>query len=134
MKNFSYPYLVCYADTDAGGVVYHARYIDMAERARMVMMIGLGLSCKKALESEHPVGIMVRKIEAEYIRPAFLEDELTVETRFTAVGGATMDIVQEIKRGDELLVSLKLTAFTVSGVGKPTRIPTEMREKLTALL
>ena len=134
MKSFSYPYMVCYADTDAGGVVYHARYIDMAERARMAMLMELGLSCREALQSEKPFGLMIRKIEAEYIKPAFLEDRLTIETRLISMGGATMEFVQDVKRGEELLVSMKLTAFTVSGVGKPTRIPPVMREKLAALL
>ena len=27
-------YRVCFGDTDAGGIVYHARYFEMAERSR----------------------------------------------------------------------------------------------------
>ena len=46
MKTFQAHFSICYADTDAGGVVYHSRYIDMAERARMEMLHELGISCR----------------------------------------------------------------------------------------
>ncbi|GEM_PF-2285645 len=34
-KIHKFPFAIAYADTDAGGIVYHGRYIEIAERARM---------------------------------------------------------------------------------------------------
>lgn len=32
-KIHKFPFAIAYADTDAGGIVYHGRYIEIAERA-----------------------------------------------------------------------------------------------------
>lgn len=129
MKTFKADFLISYADTDAGGVVYHSRYIDMAERARMMMLHELGISCRDLEKAEKPCGFMIHKLEIEYKRPALLEDELTVETQVLRIGGATFDLLQTVKRGDETLVEIKVYALAVAGVGKPTRIPAPIREK-----
>lgn len=134
MKKFSAKFLMCYADTDAGGVVYHSRYIDLAERARMEMLHEMGIYCRELEKSEKPIGFMVHRLEIDYKRPAYLEDELTVETEVLKIGGATFDLLQTIKCGDDVLVELKVFVLTVAGIGKPTRIPAWIREKLTAMM
>lgn len=40
---FSWPVRVYYEDTDAGGVVYHARYLNLLERARTEWLRSLGV-------------------------------------------------------------------------------------------
>ena len=135
MKTFvSKKFLMCYADTDAGGVVYHSRYVDLAERARMEMLHELGVCCREMAAAEKPVGFMVHHMEIDFKRPAYLEDELVVETSVLKVGGATFDLAQTVKRGDEVLVELKVCVLTAAGIGKPTRIPAEIRTKLTGIL
>ena len=134
MKTFQAHFSICYADTDAGGVVYHSRYIDMAERARMEMLHELGISCRDLEKAEKPCSFMIHKLEIEYKRPALLEDELTVETQVLRIGGATFDLLQTVKRGDETLVEIKVYALAVAGVGKPTRIPAPIREKFAAVM
>lgn len=134
MKTFKADFLISYADTDAGGVVYHSRYIDMAERARMMMLHEMGVRCHDLEKAEKPCGFMIHKLEIEYKRPAFLEDVLTVETQVLRIGGATFDLLQTVKRGDETLVEIKVYALAVAGVGKPTRIPAPIREKFAAVM
>ena len=134
MKTFQSRFSICYADTDAGGVVYHSRYIDMAERARMMMLHEMGVRCRDLEKAEKPCGFMIHKLEIEYKRPAFLEDVLTVETQVLRIGGATFDLLQTVKRGDETLVEIKVYALAVAGVGKPTRIPAPIREKFAAVM
>ena len=134
MKTCKAKFLISYADTDAGGVVDHSRYIDMAERARMVMLHEMGIRCRDLEKAEKPCGFMVHKLEIEYKRPAFLEDVLTVETQVLKIGGATFDLLQTVKRGDETLVEMKVYALAVAKVGKPTRIPAFIREKFEAVV
>ena len=134
MKIFKASFPISYADTDAGGVVYHSRYIDMAERARMAMMHEMGIRCRDLEKAEKPCGFMVHKLEIEYKRPAFLEDELTIETQVLKIGGATFDLLQTVKRGGETLVEIKVYALVVADVGKPTRIPAAIREKFAAVM
>ena len=74
-----YTLRVYYEDTDAGGVVYHANYLRFAERARTEALRDLGLPHADAGER---IGLMfvVRRVEVDYLRPARLDDSLTVVT------------------------------------------------------
>ena len=58
-------WLVSYADTDAGGVVYHGRYIEQAERSRQQLLLDAELSFS-ALEREYDCLLVVRAIDASY--------------------------------------------------------------------
>ncbi|WP_126282449.1 acyl-CoA thioesterase [Burkholderia stagnalis] len=76
-------YEVGYADTDAGGIVYHARYIEMAERARNRLMRAAGYSFARL--AEDGALFIVRRVEAVYHAPAWLEDTLTLRARIASV-------------------------------------------------
>ena len=100
----------------------------------MMMLHEMGVRCRDLEKAEKPCGFMIHKLEIEYKRPAFLEDVLTVETQVLRIGGATFDLLQTVKRGDETLVEIKVYALAVAGVGKPTRIPAPIREKFAAVM
>jgi len=84
---------VYYEDTDAGGVVYYANYLKIAERARTEMLRCLGVEQEK-LRREAGIGLVVRRCTADFIAPARLDDELTVLTRLAAQGGAALELAQ----------------------------------------
>ena len=46
-NNFTHKVKVYYEDTDAGGVVYYANYLNFLERARTEGITSIGLSNKK---------------------------------------------------------------------------------------
>jgi acyl-CoA thioester hydrolase len=68
---------VSYADTDAGGVVYHGRYIEQAERSRQQYLLDADLTFAD-LEKEYDCLLVVRAIDASYENPAFLDQKLLV--------------------------------------------------------
>lgn len=72
-------WLVSYADTDAGGIVYHARYIEQAERSRHRLLLDIDFPFSK-LENENNCLLVVRAIDASYERPAFLGQNLQVSS------------------------------------------------------
>ncbi|MHC8509227.1 MAG: YbgC/FadM family acyl-CoA thioesterase [Rhodospirillales bacterium] len=145
-----YPWRVAYADTDAGGVVYHSRYIEWAERARAHWTAEIGVSTRKFLE-EDGMALAIRRIEAEYRAPAFVDDELEIRTWLEEVGGASMQFRHNIVRftappgggaenrrknsGNDLnfvtLMALDLTVVCVKvsgeGAGKAVRAPEAFR-------
>lgn len=124
-RHHYYPVTVFYDHTDAGGIVYHTNYLVFAERARTALLRVHGLS-NRDLAERHNVAIAVRHCEAEFMRPARLEDELEVETRVLAVGGATLNLEQTITRGTEVLVRLKLRLACIAlGSGRAARLPAE---------
>ncbi|MDD3182767.1 MAG: tol-pal system-associated acyl-CoA thioesterase [Alphaproteobacteria bacterium] len=130
---FSIPCRVYYEDTDAGGVVYYASYLRFAERARTEWVRSLmGRDTGELWTKEDPL-FVVRHIEVDYKAPARLDNSLTVTTEFLSIGGASLDLAQNIKRDEEVLVAIKVTLVSTTHDGKVLRIPPEWRQKLAAV-
>lgn len=128
------PVRVYWEDTDAGGIVYHASYIRFMERGRTEFLraVGLDQSAMQALPT--PVLIVVRRMAVDYLKPARLDDALTVETRITAMGGVRVEMVQAVRRGDAVLVAAEVTAATIGADGRPCRMPEAMRRRFAPLI
>ena len=123
---------VYYEDTDAGGVVYYANYLKIAERARTEMLRCLGVEQEK-LRREAGIGLVVRRCTADFIAPARLDDELTVLTRLAAQAGAALELAQEIRRGEETLARLDSKIACIAANGRPTRLPAPLLAALATL-
>ncbi len=113
---------VFYEDTDAGGVVYYANYLKFAERARSELLRAFGVSQKALAEAGGPI-FTVRRVEADFLRPAYLDDELEVRTTVLAYGGARVAMGQVIGRDQEDLVRMRVEIACVNAKGRATRIP-----------
>jgi acyl-CoA thioester hydrolase len=122
---------VYFEDTDAGGVVYYANYLKFAERARTEMLRSAGIS-HADMVARDGLMLVVRRVTAEYKRPARLDDALEVETRVAECGGASLTLDQLIRRGAELLVELNVTIACVTREGRPTRLPVRIRQAIAA--
>ena len=120
---------VYYEDTDAGGVVYHARYLAFAERARTEMLRAAGAG-QAELASGHRLAFVVQRIEVEYLRPARLDDALLVHTRVLAAGAASAELEQAVSRDGAVLARLRVRLACVGGDGRPARLPARWREAL----
>lgn len=123
---------VYWEDTDASGIVYHASYVRFAERARTELLRSLGFAQGEMLAATG-VAFAVRTMTVDFRRPARLDDLLAVETRVTAVAGATVGLAQDVRHGDAVLVALTLTLACVRRDGRPARIPPQIRESFAAL-
>ncbi len=117
MKTHKFKFSVAYADTDAGGIMYHGRYIEIAERARMNW---LG---KNARPVATDVGLVIRNLSIQYMRPLFLADEFVVETNVTAVGAASVSVEQKFVKNDEICAILTGTAAYLDANGRPACLP-----------
>lgn len=123
---------VYYEDTDASGIVYYANHLKYAERARTEMLRALGLD-HPTLLGRFGLVFAVRRCSADYLAPARLDDALEVTTRLARLGGAAIDLRQEISRDGCLLVRLEVRLALLSRDLRPARVPEELRERLTAL-
>ncbi len=129
-NEFLYPVRVYYEDTDAGGIVYYANYLKFAERARTEFIRALGVRQQDDLEKEDKAGFAVRHCDIDYLAPAVLDDELTVSCRLMDLGGASLNVHQEIRREDQVLVTLDVKAVYLSlNTKRPTRIPKDLAVK-----
>ncbi|MDY4594352.1 MAG: tol-pal system-associated acyl-CoA thioesterase [[Pasteurella] aerogenes] len=123
MNIFTYPIRVYYEDTDAGSVVYHARYLHFFERARTEYLRQLGFS-QQILLAEMQLAFVVKTMEIDYCYPARLDDLLLVETLVEDVKGATIRFVQTLKRNETILCKSAVKVACVDlGKMKPVAIP-----------
>lgn len=130
MRNPSFRYRVYWEDTDAGGVVYHARYLQFLERARSDWLAGLGYA-QTALRFEPGIVFAVTRMEIDFRKPARLEDELDVSVRVQGAGRARIDFAQRIMRGDELLVDASVRAACLDADRfAPVRMPGDLADAI----
>ena len=127
--SFLFPFHVCFADTDSGGVVYHSRYLEFAERARAAMLREKGLS--NTVLSHQGVVFAVQYCHIHYHKPARLDDVLSIETLPQEIKGARFTLTQKIWREETLLVTLHLTLACLNDKGKPIRIPQNVLDAFT---
>ena len=123
------PVRVYYEDTDFSGVVYHANYLRFLERGRTELLRSAGVD-QSILHAE-PGGIIfaVRRMSLEYVRPARMDDLLTIETGTSEIRGASLRMGQRILREDVVLLTAEVHVAVLAG-GKPARLPDEIRRLL----
>ncbi len=122
---------VYYEDTDFSGAVYHASYLRFMERARTEFLRTRGVEKGAAFVSggADKFGFVVRSMQIDWLKPARMDDLLTVETHLEKLGGATLDLGQRVLRGEELLVSAQVRVACAID-GRAARLPADLRAKL----
>jgi acyl-CoA thioester hydrolase len=128
-KIFSWPVRVYFQDTDAGGVVYHASYVNFMERARTEWLRTFGYS-NAGLMKDLGVVFVVRSLKLDYLKPAVLDDLVTVTARIKDIGRSRVTLLQEVLRGEELLTEGEVHLVCVDvKTFKPVSVPDILRKQ-----
>jgi acyl-CoA thioester hydrolase len=93
------------------------------------MMRSLGVESQKLMADEG-IALAVRHCEADFKKPARLDDLLTVSTRILGIGGASVDAEQMIACSGTDLVKINLKLACMSLAGGPARMPDTVRATL----
>lgn len=121
---------VYFEDTDAGRIVYHANFLRFMERGRTNYLRLLGTDQGALLEEREDVAagsaFVVRSMAIDFLKPALMDDVLDIVTIPQEVKGASIKLLQECRRGDDLLVKTNVRVAFISG-GKAQRIPKALR-------
>jgi acyl-CoA thioester hydrolase len=123
------PVRVYYEDTDLAGIVYYANYLKFIERGRSEWVRAAGID-QMALKSGQGIVFAVRRVEADYLRPARFGDDLTVVTRLREIGGARIVVEQDVMRQGERLFHAVVTLVCLSDDGHAARVPPDVRALL----
>ncbi len=123
------PLRVYYEDTDAAGIVYYANWLRFLERGRTELLRLLGQE-HGALRDERGVNWVVRRCVIDYLKPARLDEKVEVVTRCVELRGASLDMLQEARRGGETLVRAELLVACMGDGGRPVRLPPLVRAAL----
>ncbi|MFP4098549.1 MAG: tol-pal system-associated acyl-CoA thioesterase [Alphaproteobacteria bacterium] len=128
MNTHKVNYRVYYEDTDAGGIVYHARYLHFAERGRTELLRSVGYENQK-LHDELGLVFVVRNMDIHFQATSRLDDLLSVETCITEIKNSSFRMRQQIMRDDQNIVGLDVLLVCVSVKDyKPIRMPLEIKE------
>lgn len=124
---------IYYEDTDAGGVVYHANYLRYAERGRTEMLREM---CARFGLSPTMLGVAfaVRRCEADYRRPARLDDLIIVDTHVRKVGGASINLLQTVRKEAEILAEIQIDLVCVGPDFRATRVPEPVRAEMLKII
>jgi acyl-CoA thioester hydrolase len=120
---------VYYEDTDLAGIVYYANYLKFIERARTEWVASLGVD-QMALRAAEGIVFAVRRVEADYLRPARFGDDLVVETVLRSVGGARLVLEQVVLRAGERVFAAVVTLVCMGEDGHAARLPAGVRARL----
>jgi acyl-CoA thioester hydrolase len=130
---FSWPTRVYWEDTDAGGVVYHAQYVAFLERARTEWLRAQGHG-QEQLRGDHDLVFAVRSMTLEFLRPARLDDLLSVTVALGACRRASVVFDQTVRRGEDVLLTAQVRVASLSASGfRPRPVPDALYQQFKAL-
>ena len=124
---------VYYEDTDLAGIVYYANYLKFIERGRTEWVASLGID-QMALRAAEGIVFAVRRIEADFLRPAKFGDDLVVETVLQALTGASLVLEQAVIRSGERLFAARVVLVCLTGEGRAARLPAVVRLALKGVV
>ncbi len=130
MQDFVWPIRVYYEDTDGGGVVYHANFLNFMERARTEMLRARGLEQDRIRDQDQAL-FAVRRLEVDYLKPAAFNDLLQVHVRLREIRKASFLFEHRIQRGEETLCTASVQVVCVhSSRFKPRAIPERILQEM----
>ena len=128
-KSHIYKLKVFVEDVDFGRVFY-SRYLQYIERARTELIYEkFGLSLTQ-LMNEHDIMFVVRNCNIKYLKSAVFEDYLRVETTVLKKTNVRLNLLQEVKRGGDDLVSAEVELAVVDRSGSIKKLPKDLFVKI----
>jgi len=124
------PIRVYYEDTDFTGLVYHGNYVRYFERGRSDALRLMGIGHAQLLDGDQPMAFVVSKLALTYLKPARIDEELVVRTRYDAIKGPRLLISQTISRGADDLCRAEAEVVCIHMDGRPRRPTAALREKV----
>lgn len=128
-----YPLRVQWEDTDAAGIVYYANYLRFIERGRSDLLLQHGIDQRGILDDRDGVAFAVRSCNIDYLKPARLHEELTVATRLGELRGASVTLLQDVRRDADLLVRAEVKLACIDKSGRARRVPPAVAAILATL-
>ena len=129
---------IYYDATDAGGIVYHADYLTLAEHARTESLRSCEINQIDIL-GEQGVSLAVRYCSVDFKKPARLDDLIEIQTEFNSVSGAKIEVNQTIYKitngivDEGWLVQLNVQLACINSRGRATRFPRVVRQAIARM-
>ena len=116
---------VYYEDTDASGRVYHANYLKYFERGRSNLIYQSKYNHQELLKKFNII-FVVKSLNINYLKPAFFEDIIEVQTSLNQLSRVKLTFNQKIIRNNELLVDAEVIVIPIDTKGKIIKLNQEL--------
>ena len=80
---------IYYEDTDAGGIVYHSKYLNFAERARAEFLRNLSLE-QTYIKEKYQVQFVLKNLKVSYMYSCKLDDQINLVTNLESINRAKL--------------------------------------------
>jgi acyl-CoA thioester hydrolase len=130
MADHIYKTKVYYEDTDAGGIVYYARYLHFIERARTEMIYDHLKLNHRQLRDQLDTIFVVRECNIKYLKSANFEDNLDVKTKVIKKSPVRLNLLQEVLRNNEILVTAQVELAVIDSNGSVSKLTKDLLEKI----
>ena len=119
---------IYYEDTDAGGVVYHSRYLNFAERARAEFLRNLSLKQISILQ-EYKVKFVVKELKVNYISFCKLDDQIQLLTNLESISRVKLCFKHIFYKNNKEILHMDVKICSISIIGKVARMPKSLYHK-----
>ena len=116
---------VYYEDTDASGRVYHANYLKYLERGRSNLIYQSKYNHQELFKKFNII-FVVKSLNINYLKPAFFEDIIEVQTSLNLLSRVKLNFNQKIIRNNELLVDAEVIVIPINTKGKIIKLNEEL--------
>ena len=116
---------VYYEDTDASGRVYHANYLKYLERGRSNLIYQSKYNHQELLKKFNII-FVVKSLNINYLKPAFFEDIIEVQTSLNTLSRVKLNFNQKIIRNNELLAEAEVIVIPINTKGKIIKLNDEL--------
>ena len=121
---------VRFADCDAAGIVFFPRYFEMLNGVVEDWFAGPLQVSLRELHVNRRVSVPTAAVEARFIAPSRLEDELTFALTVTRLGRSSCSLRHRITAGGALRFESRQTLVYVGASLKPEPWPDALRERI----
>ena len=127
-QTFNWQVRVYYEDTDAGGLVYYAQYLNFMERARTEMLRHLGFEQSDLLQ-QYKCIFVVHSMQIQFKKSAKLDDLLTITCKLCKAGHGSVEFLQTILLNQQTLVTALVKLACVNALTfKPISVPLPIKQ------
>ena len=120
---------IYYEDTDAGGVVYHSKYLNFAERARTEFLRNISLE-QTFIKEKYKIQFVVKNLKVNYLNSCMLDDLIELATHLEKVNRAKLCFKQIFYKDKKEISNIEVTICCISNTGKVARMPKSLYHKI----
>ena len=120
---------IYYEDTDAGGIVYHSRYLNFAERGRVEFFRKLNLD-QLFIKNYYNILFVVKSLKIDYINYCSLDDKINIVTKIMEINQAKIIFSHAFYKKKKSIANILVKVCSIKTSGKVARMPKALYDKI----